>query len=140
MAGRYGISFAKVLIERGDYEEAVRITSDDADCGKVEALFDRASARELMGEYSLSVADFETCIAQNLATKELDGFQLDDAYFGALVAAATATVDESRSSASAYFERYARVCPLGAHHAEVAIWNARIRGETKTLLDKTTEM
>jgi hypothetical protein len=140
MAGRYGISFAKVLIERGEYEEAIRIASDEANAGSVESLFDRATAHELMGTYDSALADFEACMMRNRNTKELDGFQLDDAYFGAVVAAATAEMDRDSDAAVAWLARYARSCPSGAHTAEVAMWTARVRGDVVSLLDKTVEM
>jgi tetratricopeptide (TPR) repeat protein len=140
MAGRYGISFAKSLIERGDYEEAVDSATKDIDEGNrgPEPLFDRATALDLLERYEDAVRDFEAAIATNRAEKELDPFVLDDAYFSALVAAARAEKEPIRGVAT--LERYRGVMPDGGHLGEVTDWQKRLRGEMPSLLDKTKDV
>src|SRR5690242_15079939 len=111
MAGRYGMSFAKELIEKGDYEEAVDAATkaiDDGDKGP-EPLFDRGTALDFLERHDEAVADLEKAIAQNRAEKELDPFQLDDTYFTALLSAAKQKNDATM------LERYENVVPDGAH-------------------------
>ena len=139
MAGRYGMSFAKGLIERGDYEEAIEAASKaiaDGDAGP-EPLFDRGTAYELVERYAEAVTDFEQAIEKNNAEKEIDPFMLDDAYFSALVAAAR---QEDVAKGVARLERYKTLLPNGAHVAEAGDWQKRLRGELPSLLDKTKEM
>jgi tetratricopeptide (TPR) repeat protein len=140
MAGRYGISFAKTLIEQGDYDEAVGAATKDIAEGNhgPEPLFDRATALELLERYAEAVTDFEAAIAQNRGDKELDPFVLDDAYFSALVAAARAEGDPSRGVAM--LERYRSVSPDGGHLGEATDWQKRLRGEMPSLLDKTRDL
>lgn len=142
MAGRYGMSFAKDLIEQGDYEEAIVAATraiDDGDAGP-EPLFDRATANELAEHFDAAVDDFEAAIAKNKAEKELDPFMLDDAYFSALLAAARhdATSDVGRGVAR--LDRYAKTIPDGAHLADATDWQKRLRGEMPSLLDKTKDL
>lgn len=142
MAGRYGMSFAKSLIEKGDYDEAITAASEAIAAGDEgpEPLFDRATAHELLESYAEAAADFEGAITKNRATKELDPFVLDDAYFSALVAGARAVADRSVPEAVAVLERYVAVCPDGAHAADARDWQKRLRGEMPSLLDKTRDV
>ncbi len=142
MAGRYGMSFAKELIEQGDYEEAIAAATkalDDGDAGP-EPLFDRATANELAEHYDAAIADFEAAIAKNAVAKEIDPFALDDAYFSALLAAARSDAESDVARGVARLERYAKACPEGAHLADVRDWQKRLRGEMPSLLDKTKEL
>jgi tetratricopeptide (TPR) repeat protein len=135
MAGRYGISFARTLIERGDYEEAVDEATRAIDAGDhgPEPLFDRATALDFLERHAEAVADLEKAIAQNRADKELDPFTLDDAFFSALLSMAKA---EGVAGART-LERYAVTVPDGAHLEEARDWQKRLRGEMPSLLDKT---
>ena len=140
MAGRYGISFAKTLIEKGDYEEAVEaatVAIEQGDAGP-EPLFDRATALELAERFDEAVVDFERAIEKNRSDKELDPFVLDDAYFSALLSAARAATDRDKGVAT--LARYAGVVPDGAHVQDARDWQRRLRGELPSLLDKTREL
>lgn len=142
MAGRYGMSFAKELIEQGDYEEAITAATkaiDDGDAGP-EPLFDRATANELAEHYDAAIADFEAAIAKNAVAKEIDPFALDDAYFSALLAAARSDAEADVARGVARLERYAKTCPAGAHLADARDWQKRLKGEMPSLLDKTKEL
>lgn len=142
MAGRYGMSFAKDLINQGDYEEAVTVATrsiEDGDDGP-EPLFDRATANELLEAYDAAVADFEAAIGKNRAEKVLDPFLLDDAYFSALVAAARRDAGTDVARGVARLERYRATCPDGAHIADARDWQKRLRGELVSLLDKTKDL
>jgi tetratricopeptide (TPR) repeat protein len=140
MAGRYGMSFAKDLIDKGDYEEAVTAATkeiEDQNDGP-EPLFDRATALELLERYADAVRDFEAAIEKNRAAKELDPFVLDDAYFSALVAGARAEPDVARGVAM--LERYRTLSPEGSHLTDARDWQRRLRGELPSLLDKTKDL
>jgi len=142
MAGRYGMSFAKDLIEQGDYEEAIAVATkaiEDGDAGP-EPLFDRGTAAELAEQFDLSVSDFEAAVAKNQAEKELDPFMLDDAYFSALLAAARRDAESDVAKGVARLERYAKTIPDGTHLADARDWQKRLRGEMPSLLDKTKEL
>ena len=142
MAGRYGMSFAKDLIEQGDYEEAVAAASraiDDGDDGP-EPLFDRATANELAEHFDAAVDDFEAAIVKNRAAKELDPFMLDDAYFSALLAAARHDAEADVGRGVTRLDRYAKTVPDGVHLKDVADWQKRLRGEMPSLLDKTKDL
>lgn len=136
MAGRYGMSFAKELIEKGDYEEAVEAATraiEDGDAGP-EPLFDRATALELLERFEEAVKDLEAAVTKNRAEKVLDPFVLDDTYFSTLLAAARAKNDAKM------LDRYRELHPDGAHVAESRDWQRRIRGELPSLLDKTKDV
>ncbi|MBK8216470.1 MAG: hypothetical protein IPK71_22300 [Myxococcales bacterium] len=135
MAGRYGMSFAKELIERGEYEEAIASATQEITEGAEgpEPFLDRATAHELEESYSAAALDFEEAIRRNLAQKVLDPFVLDDAYFSALVAWA----NHDRSEAPSLMPRYRATLPEGAHVSESREWEKRLRGELPSLLDKT---
>ena len=137
MAGRYGMSFAKGLIEKGDYDDAVKAATDEIASGTKgpEPFFDRGTAYELLEDYGSAVADFEAAIAQNLVEKELDPFTLDDAYFSALLACAKGEADVTKGVATV--ARYRATLPSGQHVAESHDWEKRLRGQMPSLLDKT---
>jgi hypothetical protein len=130
------MSFAKKLIEQGDYEEAIEAATKDIEegIGGPEPFFDRGTANELAEKYADAVRDFETCIETNKREKELDRFALDDAYFSALLALARSEKDATR------LDRYRDVLPDGAHLADARDWQKRIRGEMPSLLDKTKDL
>jgi tetratricopeptide (TPR) repeat protein len=136
MAGRYGMSFAKGHIEKGDYEEAVEAASKDIADGNAgpEPLFDRATALDFLERHAEAVTDFESAIKLNQTEKELDPFSLDDAYFSALLAAARGARD------AAMLERYRALLPEGGHVAESRDWQKRLRGEMPSLLDRTKDL
>jgi len=137
MAGRYGMSFAKGLIEKGDYDEAVAAATQEIEGGQKgpEPYFDRATAYDLLERYADAVSDFEAALRINAEEKELDPFTLDDAYFSALVSSAQA--ERSVPAAVALVARYREVLPAGEHVAESHTWEKRLRGELPSLLDKT---
>lgn len=142
MAGRYGMSFAKDLIEQGDYEEAVAAASraiEEGDDGP-EPLFDRGTANELAEHWDAAVSDFEAAITKNRASKELDPFMLDDAYFSALLAAARHDAESDVGRGVTRLDRYAKTVPDGAHLKDVSDWQKRLRGEMPSLLDKTKDL
>ncbi len=141
MAGRYGMSFAKKLIEQGDYEEAVASATEEIASGNTgpEPLFDRATAYELLERYAEAVADFEKAIEANRTEKVLDPFVLDDAYFSATLAAARQEASTNLRGALARLDRYRELLPDGAHVAESFDWQKRLRGELPSLLDKTKD-
>lgn len=142
MAGRYGMSFAKSLIEKGDYEEAIAAATEDIEGGNrgAEPLFDRATACELAERFVDAVRDFEAAIETNRAEKELDPFVLDDAYFSALLAAARDEAARDVHAGVATLDRYAKTLPDGAHLADARDWQKRLRGEMPSLLDKTRDI
>jgi tetratricopeptide (TPR) repeat protein len=139
------MSFAKSLIEQEDYDRAIEVATEELATGHLEPLLDRATAYELSGQFEAALADFELCITQNRERKELDGFQLDDAYFGAMVSYAQAKLQEDtspqgRSAAAEVFLRYAKTCPQGAHRQDADVWFGRMSGAAPSLLDKTVDM
>jgi tetratricopeptide (TPR) repeat protein len=142
MAGRYGMSFAKDLIEQGDYEEAIVAATRAIEEGEAgpEPLFDRGTANELAEHFDAAVTDFEAAIAKNRAAKELDPFMLDDAYFSALLAAARHDAEADVGRGVTRLDRYAKTIPDGAHLKDVSDWQKRLRGELPSLLDKTKEL
>lgn len=142
MAGRYGMSFAKKLIEQGDYEEAIASATREIEAGNASAepLFDRAAAYELLERYVEAVADLEAAIEKNRADKELDPFVLDDAYFSAALSAARSDSRADLPRALARLDRYRELLPDGAHVGESRDWQKRLRGEMPSLLDKTKEL
>ena len=137
MAGRYGMSFAKGLIEKGDYEEAVEAAPGEIASGVKgpEPYFDRATAHELLENFSGAVTDFEEAIRINGLEKELDPFALDDAYFSALLACAK--LEANPETGVATVARYRKTLPEGQHLAESHDWEKRLQGKLPSLLDKT---
>ncbi len=140
MAGRYGMSFAKSLIEKGDYEEAIAAATKDIEDGNQgpDPLFDRGTAYELLERYGEAVADFEIAVTKNQADKEIDPFVLDDAYFTALLAAARAEKDVARGVTM--LGRYATIVEGGSHEQDAKDWQKRLKGEMPSLLDKTRDV
>ena len=142
MAGRYGMSFAKSLIEKGDYEEAIEAATtaiEEGDEGP-EPLFDRGTANELAEHFEAAVDDFEAAIVKNREVKEIDPFVLDDAYFAALLAGARAEAQADVSRGVTMLDRYAKNMPSGAHLSDSRDWQKRLRGEMPSLLDKTRDI
>jgi tetratricopeptide (TPR) repeat protein len=142
MAGRYGMSFAKDLIEQGDYEEAVLAATraiDEGDSGP-EPLFDRGTAHELAENFDAAVQDLEAAVTKNREDKSLDPFMLDDAYFSALLAAARRDAESDVARGVARLDRYATVSPQGAHLGDARDWQKRLRGEMPSLLDRTKDL
>jgi tetratricopeptide (TPR) repeat protein len=136
------MSFAKGLIESGDYEEAVEAATKEIDGGDhgPEPLFDRATALELLERYDEAVVDLEEAIAKNRAERVIDPFVLDDTYFSALLGAAKRIAETDAARGAAMLERYREVVPDGAHAGESRDWQKRLRGEMPSLLDKTKDV
>ena len=141
MAGRYGISFAKTLIEKGEYAEAVEAATREIEEGDdgPEPLFDRATDYELVERFAEAVVDLEAAVQKNRAAKEIDPFVLDDAYFSALLSAAKVEAEHDRARGAAMLDRYRELLPDGAHLAESRDWQKRLRGEMPSLLDRTKD-
>lgn len=140
MAGRYGMSFAKKLIEDGDYEEAIAAATkeiDDGDDGP-EILVDRAAAYELCERFVEAVADFERALAIDATARVLQRDLVDDAYFSALLACARDEAVRSVDAGVKRLDAYAAHFPKGTHVHEVDEWKRRLRGELVSTLDQTT--
>lgn len=136
------MSFAKSLIEKGDYEEAIEAATtaiEEGDEGP-EPLFDRATAAELAEQFARAIDDFEAAIVKNRSVKEIDPFVLDDAYFAALVAAARDEAQRDVGRGVTMLDRYKRTVPDGAHTSDANDWQKRLRGEMPSLLDKTRDI
>lgn len=135
------MSFAKGLIERGDYEEAVDAATQAIEGGDAgpEPLFDRGTALELLERFDEAVVDLERAVQMNAKEKELDPFVLDDAYFSALLSAAKVAAAKDKDAGARMLERYRTVLPEGAHGVESRDWQRRLRGELPSLLDKTVD-
>jgi tetratricopeptide (TPR) repeat protein len=140
MAGRYGMSFAKKHIEEGEYEEAVRVATEEIDSGSAspDTFVDRATALDLLERHEESVRDFERALELDREAKELTLEDVDDAYFSALASAAMSVASSDRAAGVAMLARYARALPGGRHLADVAEWQKRVTGELVSTLDKTT--
>ena len=136
------MSFAKSLIEKGDYEEAIEAATTAIEQGDEgpEPLFDRATAAELAEQFTRSIDDFEAAIAKNRALKEIDPFVLDDAYFAALVAAARSEAERDVGKGVVMLDRYKSNVPDGAHANDARHWQKRLRGDMPSLLDKTRDV
>ncbi len=139
MGGRYGMSFARKLIEQGKYDEAVASATEEIDGGSAgpEIMVDRATAYELLEQYAEAVTDFEKAMELDATEKLLERDLVDDAYFSALLATAR---QEPVRDGVARLERYKGVFPHGAHATEVEDWKRRLTGELVSKLDKTVEM
>lgn len=139
MAGRYGMSFAKKHIEDGDYEDAVRVTTEEIDGGTAspETWVDRATALDLLERHAESVNDFERAIELDRDARELTLEDVDDAYFSALASAAMRAAKASPRDGLALLDRYARALPDGGHLGDVEEWKKRVTGELVSVLDKT---
>lgn len=141
MGGRYGMSFAAELMEKGKYEEAIDAATRDieADPTNPEAFADRAAAYDYLERHAEAVADLERALALNSAAPVIDHDNLDDAFFSALVGAAKVDAETSVDAAVAVLACYRRVLPDGRHLQDSEDWQRRVRGELKSLLDKTTD-
>lgn len=138
MSGRYGMTFARDSIERGEYEEAIAAATEAITSGDAgpEPCFDRARTYELLERYDEALDDFEEATRRNRATKEMSPFEIDDAYFSAVVAAARAT---SKERGVALLARYRAFAVDGAHLKESVEWELRLTGKLPSLLDKTKD-
>jgi tetratricopeptide (TPR) repeat protein len=140
MGGRYGMSFAAELMEKGKYEEAIDAAAIAiaADTPNPQPLADRAAAYDYLERYAEAVADLEKALALNAAAPVVDQDDLDDAFFSALVGAAKVDAETSVEAGVALLARYPQVLPAGRHVKDSDDWRRRLRGELKSLLDKTT--
>lgn len=136
---RYGMTFAKKHIEEGDFDEALRITTEEIDAGTAspETFVDRAMALELLERHAEAAKDFERALELDRTAHELIVDDVDDAYFSALVSAAEKLATSSVPDAVALLDGYAKFLPEGRHRVEAEEWKKRVKGELKTLLDKT---
>jgi tetratricopeptide (TPR) repeat protein len=136
--GRYGMTFARELIEQGDYEEAEGEATKEIDLGRTgpRPWFDRGVARDLLERHEEAAHDFERAHALNLTAKEMDPFEIDDAYFSTVLSLAQRT---SQALALEWLARYRELFPSGGHVAESRDWEKRLRGELPSLLDKTKD-
>ena len=89
--------------------------------------------------YNVGVEE-QAAITKNRASKELDPFMLDDAYFSALLAAARHDAESDVGRGVTRLDRYAKTVPDGAHLKDVSDWQKRLRGEMPSLLDKTKDL
>lgn len=136
------MSFAKKLIEDGEYENAIEAATTsitDGDAGP-EPLFDRATAYDLAERYLEAVADFESAITKNGAEQEIDPFTIDDAYFSSLLSAARKEAERDVAKGVALLQRYMQFAPKGEHVGDCTDWQKRLRGEMPSLLDKTKDL
>jgi tetratricopeptide (TPR) repeat protein len=141
MGGRYGMSFAAELMEKGKYEEAVDAATSAiaADAANPEPFADRAAAYDYLERYADAVGDLEKALALNAAAPVIDQDNLDDAFFSALVGAAKIDAETSVDAGVALLARYGQVLPAGRHVKDAEDWRKRLRGELKSLLDKTKD-
>ncbi len=141
MGGRYGMSFAAELMEKGKYEEAVHAatTAIAAEATNPEPFADRAAAYDYLERYAEAVGDLEKALALNAAAPVIDQDNLDDAFFSALVGAAKVDAERSVEAGVARLARYRQVLPTGRHVQDSDDWRKRLRGELKSLLDKTKD-
>jgi tetratricopeptide (TPR) repeat protein len=141
MTGRYGMSFAVELMERGQYEEAIEAATSAMEGARSnpEPFADRAAAYDYLERYAEAVADLEQALRLNAAQPVIDHDNLDDAFFSALVGAAKIDAETSVAAGVARLARYPQVLPRGRHVQDSEDWRKRLRGELKSLLDETTE-
>jgi tetratricopeptide (TPR) repeat protein len=134
MAGRYGMSFAKKHIEEGDFDEAVRVTTEDITAGTInpEVFFDRATALDLLEQHEAAASDFERAIELDRQERQLTIEDVDDAYFSALASGAEKTMRRSVDDALKILARYSVCLPDGRHKNDVEDWKRRVRGELKS--------
>jgi Flp pilus assembly protein TadD len=135
------MSFAAELLEKGKYEEAIVAATGviDGEKANPEAFADRAAAYDFLERYADAVADLERALTLNAAEPVMDQDNLDDAYFSALVGAAKLDAETSVDAAVARLARYPRALPRGRHVQDAEDWRKRLRGELKSLLDKTED-
>jgi tetratricopeptide (TPR) repeat protein len=131
MGHQYGRSQAAVLIDAGNYEEAV-VAATSAMSGEPENsehFFERASALANLERYGEAIEDFEQARALDGQTQVLEDDVVDDAYFSALLGAARAQEVEAGCATLA---RYQMQFPDGRHVEDAADWQKRLRGELKS--------
>ena len=138
MSGRYGTRPSQRALELGDYEEAVALASDAISANPTSpgARYDRARAHELLEAYEDAVTDMLAAVEHNRVDRVIDAFELDDALFGLLIAAA----QHAPARAGKTLAAYAVAMPEGQHLGEVAAWQRRLLGLQPTLLDKTVPL
>src|ERR1700742_3960768 len=124
MAGRYGMSFAAELNEKGDYEEAIEAATAamEEDAKNPEPFLDRAVAYDGLERYAEAARDFERAIALNVDARVVDRDNLDDGYFSALVGAAKAEAETSVPAAVRTLARYVELLPDGRHVQDAEDW------------------
>src|SRR5579863_951731 len=117
MGGRYGMSFAAELMEKGKYEEALdaATTAMQTSPASPEPYGDRAAAYDYLERYAAAVADLEKALALNTTTRVMDQDDLDDAFFSALVGAAKVDAETSVDAGVARLARYPQLLPSGRH-------------------------
>jgi tetratricopeptide (TPR) repeat protein len=135
------MSFAAELMEKGKYEEAVDAATSamDAESENPEPYADRAAAYDYLERYAEAVQDLEKALILNAAAPVVDQDNLDDAFFSALVGAAKIDAETSVDAGVALLARYRQALPAGRHVQDSEDWRKRLRGELKSLLDKTTD-
>jgi len=123
------MTFAKKHIEDGEYDDAVRITTEEIDAGTAapETFVDRATALDLLTRHEAAADDFERALELDRTRPELVREEVDDAYFSALASGAEKLAERSVEGAVAMLERYARCLPDGRHLAEAEEWKLRVR-------------
>lgn len=138
MAGRYGMSFAAELIEKGKYDEAIEAATSaiEAQKGNPEPFADRAAGYDGLERYAEAARDLERALELNAVEPVIDHDNLDDAFFSALVGAAKVDAETSVDAAVALLARYPRVLPKGRHVRDAEDWRKRLRGELQSLLDE----
>jgi tetratricopeptide (TPR) repeat protein len=141
MAGRYGMSFAAELMEKGQYEEAIDAATSamGGAASNPEPFAERAAAYDYLERYAEAVSDLEQALKLNAAQPVIDQDNLDDAFFSALVGAAKVDAETSVPTGVARLARYPQVLPKGRHVQDSEDWRKRLRGELKSLLDETTD-
>jgi tetratricopeptide (TPR) repeat protein len=141
MSGRYGMSFAAELMEKGKYEEALVAATHAMEVEKAnpEPFADRAAAYDCLERYAEAVGDLEKALTLNATAKVIDQDNLDDAFFSALLGAAKIDAETSVDAAVALLARYRLVLPTGRHVQDSEDWGRRLRGELRSLLDKTRD-
>ncbi len=142
MGGRYGMSFAAELMERGRYEDAIEAATSamDGAGGNPEPFADRAAAYDYLERYAEAATDLEQAMKLNAAEPVLDQDNLDDAFFSALVGAAKMDAERCVDDGVVRLARYSQVLPRGRHVQDSEDWRRRLRGELKSLLDETTDL
>jgi tetratricopeptide (TPR) repeat protein len=138
MAGRYGMTFAAELIEKGDFEEAIDAATEAiaSQTENPEAFADRAAAYDGLERYAEAAKDLERALELNAAKRVIDHDNLDDAFFSALVGAAKIEAETSVGAAVAFLARYPKILPKGRHLQDSEDWRRRLRGEMPSLLDE----
>jgi tetratricopeptide (TPR) repeat protein len=134
MGHQYGRSQAAVLIDAGDYEEAVAAATEaiGREPAYSEHWFERASALASLDRYAEAAGDFEKAHELDAGSQVLEEDVIDDAYFSALLGAARAEAQSDVARGCATLERYRGRFPDGRHGDDVGEWQERLRGERPT--------